>query len=508
MNNFKAYQLFSKKIENKEHEQCLQLLLYTMNGRNSFRHLILSLTDQYLKNREINFATVLITNQNQNIEINTIYHVEPNDDLFKVKITQVNQLINNLFVNYYQSNQMKNFKTLDELISIFESIWFPKKTTIKKVIRKIGEKDYRQILLLPNNNIIYTNSNHNDNIILQNSSHFIFNDVLPNLLPPSNLFLKSQLHFIGYLDPVYLIPRGQGILFNNNDSDFCQFKCENFFYTISNGEFQAFNSGQEYFKKGKMKNGQEIQDGLKFIHEKSIAFTDESSITEKFAKSLYPGEWLNQILVDYIIKQYYFQQLLISKIKNESKKKLFNIVLIDTRDSQDIFSSQITQIDKINEEYSIKLLDKISTEIDNRFILLLNVDRCHFICICIEETNIYILNSMNSQRQDKIVGEKIQEFKQFIQKEMSKQGFKDKFSDTQIKIKNVPQQTNGHDCSIYTLFNAMQLIKHQDIKIDDIDFEVSPIQIAELRFQFFQHLLNNNSILSNKKKWFWNSGRL
>lgn len=39
---------------------------------------------------------------------------------------------------------------------------------------------------------------------------------------------------------------------------------------------------------------------------------------------------------------------------------------------------------------------KFETNKRMRVVNLINVDRCHFICVCIEDDVIYILNSMNS----------------------------------------------------------------------------------------------------------------
>ncbi|CAD8140206.1 unnamed protein product [Paramecium pentaurelia] len=506
-----AYELFTKKINNQEQKECLQLLLYTQQGNWQFAQLLHTLINYYSKDSNIDLSKILIKKDiNNNIQLCNTYQYEKRKSPKKEKVIK---FMKYLFQNHYKSQYIidaeQDWNIFQKWIAAFEKIWFPKKSVIHKVINKIGSINYPQLLLLPNQNIIHSKSNNQNSLILQNSFHLNFNGIeyLNNQF--WNEFFKekgqqdsyneiyiSWNKFIGLIDPIHLIPIGEGKLYNQEKQSY--FGCDQFFYTIPNGKFTHLQFNNQDIKRNK-------GDGSDFRKNNSISFSDEFNITPNLSKSLFDGGWLNQILVDYLIKKYNMEQKLINQ-----RLAKYQIIVMDTRQAQDIFSSQITKNEEINLEYAQQFWNDQNFEVNKsmRLIILINVDRCHFICICIEEDVIYILNSMNSTWSDNIVGQQVNKFYQLLKTKKSqiKIQSQDQVSSYQqqvkIQILNVPQQRNGYDCSIYTLFNSMQLIKHSHTKITDIDFQVSPLQISELRFQFFQDLINNNAFLSNQKVWY------
>ncbi|CAK74921.1 unnamed protein product (macronuclear) [Paramecium tetraurelia] len=440
-----------------------------------------------------------------------------------------------LFGIYYQSKRItfeeKDWDQLEKWIAAFKKMWFTQKP-IHKVIHKIGSTEYSTLLLLPNHNIIRSITNSQNTMLLKNSSHCYYNEneyLIQNFWNQcSDVINQSMLKFtgkmqqeqsfiakrpndskiwdkfLGFIDPVYLIPRGQGKLSNQERQ--MLFECDQFFYTIPSAKFTYSE-----FDIQKQKVQSCPGDGSDFRNIKPIVVSDEFHITPNFAKALFDGGWLNQILVDYFIRQYYPQQQLINH--REAK---YQIVLMDTRQAQDIFSSQITQVDQINLEYANQFFNPINCQENKslRLVILINVDRCHFICICIEEDTIYILNSMNSTWSDEIVGRQISKIYSLFREKQRQLRNQSCFIEQSAnflelepkqKVVKVPQQRNAYDCSIYTLFNSMQLIKHTDISVTEINFEVGPKQISELRLQFLHELVNNNAFLSNQKKWYLNS---
>ncbi|CAD8132618.1 unnamed protein product [Paramecium octaurelia] len=529
-----AYQLFTQQIKHIEHKECLLLLLNTQVGNNQFAQLLRTLILYYDQHHNIDLKQVFIKKDtNHTIQIiNMCFLQNKQKELTQKKVIE---FMRYLFGKYYQSKcvtiEDKDWDQFEKWIAAFKKIWFTQKP-IHKVIHKIGSTEYSTLLLLPNHNIIRSISNSQNNLLLKNSSHLYFNEneyLIQNfwnqcadVINRSTLNFSGQMEqeysfiiknpndrkiwdkFLGFIDPVYLIPRGHGKLSNQERQ--LQFECDFFFYTIPSAKFTYSE-----FDILKQKVQSCSRDGSDFRNSKPLVTSDEFHITYIFAKALFDGGWLNQILVDYLISKYYQQQQLINQ--REAK---YQIVLMDTRQAQDIFSSQITQAEQINLDYAKQFFNSINYQENKsmRLVILLNVDRCHFICICIEEDTVYILNSMNSSWSDEIVGRQISKIYSLFRERQPK--FKNQFSfiqqsanlqelEPKKKVVILPQQRNAYDCSIYTLFNSMQLIKHNDINVNEINFEVEPLQISELRLQFLQELVNNNAFLSNQKKWYLNS---
>ncbi|CAD8112470.1 unnamed protein product [Paramecium primaurelia] len=175
--------------------------------------------------------------------------------------------------------------------------------------------------------------------------------------------------------------------------------------------------------------------------------------------------WINQTIIDFYLEliQDYF------RIINPDK----TILLINTIMCQDIFSSMVSDI---SNQISIpqKIEELILQNIHNRIILIMNIDRSHFVTLVFQNNTLFLLNSMNYFLDNRILEKVIQIFP---------------LSEKQIEMKilPVPQQQNGYDCGLYSIFNVLLQYINIDTPVDQIDYSIeTPQKINYLR----QHLRN------------------
>ncbi|CAK67039.1 unnamed protein product (macronuclear) [Paramecium tetraurelia] len=201
----------------------------------------------------------------------------------------------------------------------------------------------------------------------------------------------------------------------------------------------------------------------------------EFSINNYLFLGLRECNWINQLLIDYYLEliQDYF------RVMNPDNQ----IFLINTITSQDIFSSVISCS---SSDISIpkKIQELILKNAFNRLIIILNVDRSHFVTLVFQNNTLYMLNSMNYC--DEMILEKVSFL--FLHLHLEKQ--------IERRILTVPQQENGHDCGLYSIFNVLLQYINVNTPVDQIDYNIeTPERIAYLRQHLRNVLLNDYSHL-------------
>ncbi|CAD8209050.1 unnamed protein product [Paramecium octaurelia] len=199
----------------------------------------------------------------------------------------------------------------------------------------------------------------------------------------------------------------------------------------------------------------------------------EFSINNFVFLGLRESNWINQLLIDYYLEliQGYFRMM------NPDNQ----IMLINTVMSQDIFSSIVScQNSQISIPKEIEEL--ILKNAFNRIILILNVDRSHFVTLVFQNNTLYMLNSMNYN--DEMILEKVNLLFQPLEKQIEK------------RILRVPQQENGHDCGLYSIFNVLLQYLNIEIPVDQIDYNIeTPERVSQLRQHLRDVFLNDYSHL-------------
>ncbi|CAK82420.1 unnamed protein product (macronuclear) [Paramecium tetraurelia] len=221
-----------------------------------------------------------------------------------------------------------------------------------------------------------------------------------------------------------------------------------------------------YFKNDQKEKEFEYKFDENTISTRYLVNHKDISINNHFFSGLTSENWINQVLIDF------YMCLLTDYYKNINKGQIY---LFNTAESQDLFTSQISQLDQKNIKLPLKYEQIIKgCQKYNKIIFILNADQIHFLVLVYQNKTLYMLNSYNNQNDKQILSVVASIFP--IQ--------------LNLQCVQVEQQKNTYDCSLHSIYNVMLQYKYYNVDVDKIDYRVSFKYIKKLRL----HLKN---IISN-----------
>ncbi|CAD8124174.1 unnamed protein product [Paramecium sonneborni] len=414
-------------------------------------------------------------------------------------------------------NELDDNVLQENSISIPQTITtklFQQKHSIQKQMYKIKTpSNCQKLLLRPNGNIIIVSVIKGDFTILQDCKLFI--NCKNYISIPRDFPEDDQTTYKGGLDGNHFLPYGYGTfenqsgIFKGNFKDgfafgSCVFELKQKNYrqecvyqwgqkhgqcTEINEQFKSIGlyennlkhgifvikdlntqnrseqERKEFYRNGIMRNIGETKNNQYRLQQQTtryLLYHKDYSITNFSFKGFNYGEWLNQLGLDYYLQ-------LVDDYYKVTHNKL--VCLINTVECQDIFTSLIT-----SKDYKASILPKLLevnvllSEI-KKLIFVMNVDRGHFLLLVYQNSFLYILNSIRNKQDDIILDRVAKIFPQFQNQSQNNK---------KLSIP-IPQQNNGFDCGIHTIFNTLLQYKYIDKDVNQIDYTTNNKIMEQLR---------------------------
>ncbi|CAD8077623.1 unnamed protein product [Paramecium sonneborni] len=526
-----SYMLFGKQ-NNKEHADMFRT--FKQQQRAEFRKIIQHFLNklEFKQDAELiikkNLSSFYIwKNQNKDLEVYFI------DEALTSEIKYKNQISKETFKQFYQillslsnlniQDDQQQIETLEQFNKEIDQLYFNIAQIIEKEQKKGNtDQQFKSLKIRTNNTFLQRPSG--DIIKLSKISNEIYNYNHVNIYistrkpfynPVQEDFNQTAFKYIGQIEQQTFLPNGQGILICDGAFEFkgqfidglatgkgfLDFKIQkqkfegNFQNGLKHGESittnpnQTITTGyyQNNMKQGpfitKKQNGSQLQEiyymndqvvkkneyklDLNINSTRYLANHKDISINNYFFSGLTEDKWINQLLVDYYLR------ILSDYYKNVLKEQIY---LFNTSQSQDIFTSQISQIDPKDLKISLKYQQIINQyQKYRKIIFILNADQVHFLVVVYQNETLYMLNSYATKNDQQILSAVASIFPNKLN----------------LQCLEVEQQKNTHDCSLYSIYNVMLQYKYHNKDVHKIDYKVPFKYIKRLRFHLKNVICND-----------------